>query len=113
MLLTTLTHLWSACKTPQQLVSPPSLLSSSPHYPHNSSPLNIHNSASCLLGALAVVSSPLSDLYKVYKKGYQKKGVAHRGTVDQEGAGAGPVVCEQRLWLAWIRPALFEQLEQG
>lgn len=113
MLLTTLTHLWSACKTPQQLVSPPSLLSSSPHYPHNSSPLNIHNSASCLLGALAVVSSPLSDLYKVYKKGYQKKGVAHRGTVDQEGAGAGPVACEQRLWLAWIRPALFEQLEQG
>ncbi|XP_041465587.1 uncharacterized protein KIAA0825-like [Lytechinus variegatus] len=111
VLLTTLTHLWSACSTPQQLVSPQSLLSSTPHYPLNSSLLNIHNSASCLLGALAVVTSPLSDLYKIYKKGYQKKSVTHRSTVDKEGAGS--MDCDQRVWLAWIRPALFEQLEQG
>ncbi|XP_072166974.1 uncharacterized protein KIAA0825-like [Diadema setosum] len=121
ILLSTLTHLWSASGTPLQLLSPPSLLSGSPHFPSDSAPLSIHNSATCLLAALGVVSSPLQDLYKVFKKGFQRKASAsvQRGVSsgregkDGNGNGNGNGLSDQRLWLAWIRPGLFDQLEQG
>ena len=97
--------MWSSCSTPQQILSPTSLLSAAPHFPNNSPPLSLHNSATCLLAALGVVSAPLPDLYKAFKKGFQKKNGGQHGAAATES--------DQKLWLAWIRPALFDQLEQG
>jgi len=57
-----------------------------------------HNSCSCLLAALTVVGAPLESVYRVFRKGFNKKS-SH---FDKEGL-KGNV----SQWLAWIQPQLF------
>jgi len=59
---------------------------------------DVHNYCCCLMAALAVVGAPLESVYKVYRKGFNKKSSRCdkdnlKGNVSQ--------------WLTWICPQLF------
>ena len=60
--------------------------------------LDVHNSCCCLLAALSVIGAPLESVYRVFRKGFNKKSSrcdkeSLKGNVSQ--------------WLSWIQPHLF------
>ncbi|CAL1530200.1 unnamed protein product [Lymnaea stagnalis] len=63
-----------------------------PHY-------SIHNQCSNLLAILALVSSPVEMLYRVFKRGYNRK-LESQGSGDNSHGG-----CNTN-WLHWIWPSL-------
>ncbi|KAL5005817.1 hypothetical protein ScPMuIL_016975 [Solemya velum] len=64
--------------------------SHSPHY-------NIHNSCATLLSVMAIMSCPLDDLYRFYKKLHSQ-----RGMIADKNCGSNTD------WLAWIQPGLVQ-----
>ncbi|XP_038077864.1 uncharacterized protein KIAA0825 homolog [Patiria miniata] len=112
LLLITLDHLWYLCPSPGPLLDPLST-----HHPVSP----IHNSCTCLLSALAVVGSPLGDLYRVYRKGFsqRKAGGGMERTISEQEAVEGSsgllslAMSSSREWLRWIRPGLFDGLQKG
>ncbi|CAH1798032.1 unnamed protein product [Owenia fusiformis] len=65
----------------------------------------IHSICLSLLAAVAVVASPLDQIYKIFKKGFLRKKKRHHGDTIENSS---PVT----EWLHWIRPALFNSHEK-
>ena len=59
---------------------------------------HVHNSCSCLLAAVTVIGAPLESVYRVFRKGFNKKSA----NCDKDGM-KGNV----SQWLSWIQPQLF------
>nr|XP_006811665.1 PREDICTED: uncharacterized protein KIAA0825-like [Saccoglossus kowalevskii] len=97
ILLSTSHFLWSCSNTVSKLLDPAS--SSTNH-------TSIHNLCSCLLSTIVIVTSPLSDIYKAYKKGFHKKrcSSASSSSGDKEGLTAGHMT----QWLSWLHQGVFE-----
>ncbi|KAI8507921.1 hypothetical protein Bbelb_141610 [Branchiostoma belcheri] len=76
ILLITSSFLWSVCDSLHCLLD----TTNPPSHPISA----IHNHCTTLTAALTVVSAPLADLYKAFKKGFHKK--RRRG---EEGEGTG------------------------
>ncbi|KAH9488353.1 hypothetical protein Btru_063709 [Bulinus truncatus] len=67
---------------------------------HNQHPhYSIHNLCSNLLAILAVVASPIESLYRVYKRGFNRK-------LESQGSGDTAQGGYNTQWLHWIWPAL-------
>jgi hypothetical protein len=64
----------------------------------NQTMYNLHNMCNTLVASMAVVTSPIDLLYKVFKKGFVKK----RTKGDEE-----PIQGYPTQWLSWIQPQLF------
>ena len=67
---------------------------------------DIHNCCNCLMSTMAVVASPLQDLYKVFKKGFHHKQMVLK---DAEKEGMQMVVP----WMSWVRMEVFYGCEKG
>ncbi|KAI8506283.1 hypothetical protein Bbelb_157100 [Branchiostoma belcheri] len=94
ILLITSSFLWSVCDSLHCLLD----TTNPPSHPVTA----IHNHCTTLTAALTVVSAPLADLYKAFKKGFHKK--RRRG---EEGEGTGR---QNTQWLHFLYPGLFGQL---
>ncbi|XP_078658860.1 uncharacterized protein KIAA0825 homolog [Branchiostoma floridae x Branchiostoma belcheri] len=94
ILLITSSFLWSVCDSLHCLLD----TTNPPSHPISA----IHNHCTTLTAALTVVSAPLADLYKAFKKGFHKK--RRRG---EEGEGTGR---QNTQWLHFLYPGLFGQL---
>ncbi|KAJ8028852.1 hypothetical protein HOLleu_28094 [Holothuria leucospilota] len=92
ILCSAMEHLFSSVDTIQKVL--PFSLSVQAHPASH-----IHSPCTNLLGPLAVVSSPLADLYKIFKKGYSQR---QRFREDKETDPS---------WLGWIWPDLFERYQ--
>ncbi|XP_048250492.1 uncharacterized protein KIAA0825-like [Haliotis rufescens] len=64
----------------------------------------IHNLCSTIFSALAIVSSPLEILYRVYKKGYGRRRDSHE---EFSLHLATSYTGSNTHWLHWIRPELY------
>ncbi|XP_071794949.1 uncharacterized protein KIAA0825-like [Asterias amurensis] len=108
----TMDHIWYICPSPGPLLDPLSAR-------HPIAP--IHNSCTCLLSALAVVASPLEDLYRTFRKGFSQRrsrsGIER--TISEQEAVEGSsgllslAMTSSREWLRWIYPGLFRGLHKG
>ncbi|XP_077989085.1 uncharacterized protein KIAA0825-like [Glandiceps talaboti] len=96
ILLSTNHFLWSCSNSVGKLLDP---MSSNTHS-------SIHNLCSCLLSSIVVVTSPLNDLYKMYKRGFHKKKCSSSSvkSPDKEEQFQGHIT----QWLSWLRPGLFD-----
>ncbi|CAG5123865.1 unnamed protein product, partial [Candidula unifasciata] len=83
-------HQLRACSTVSQYLNPGH--NQIPHY-------SIHNQCSNLLATLAVVASPLDHLYRVFKRGYDRK-------LETQGSGDSMLAGSNSNWLHWIWPSL-------
>ncbi|KAF6034547.1 KIAA0825 [Bugula neritina] len=62
--------------------------------------LTIHSCCCKLLATLTIVGSPLADLYKVYKRGYQRRSKRRRQTSESGEDDSG----YYSQWLSWVQP---------
>ncbi|GFR96707.1 hypothetical protein ElyMa_006305300 [Elysia marginata] len=83
-------HLLHACSSVSQYLDPGH--NQLPHY-------SIHNQCSNLLATMAVVASPVELLYRVFKRGYNRR-LESQGSSESSQAG-----CNSN-WLHWIWPSL-------
>eukprot|EP00058_Branchiostoma_floridae_P020941 XP_002606431.1 hypothetical protein BRAFLDRAFT_67683 [Branchiostoma floridae] len=95
VLLITCSYLWSVCDSLHCLLD----TTNPPSHPVTS----IHNHCTTLMAALTVVSSPLADIYKVFKKGFHHK--KKKKGEETESAGR-----QNTQWLHFLYPGLFGQL---
>ncbi|XP_078589088.1 uncharacterized protein KIAA0825 homolog isoform X2 [Branchiostoma floridae x Branchiostoma japonicum] len=95
VLLITCSYLWSVCDSLHCLLD----TTNPPSHPVTS----IHNHCTTLMAALTVVSSPLADLYKAFKKGFHHK--------KKKRGEEGEIMGRQNMqWLHFLYPGLFGQL---
>ncbi|KAK6179051.1 hypothetical protein SNE40_011497 [Patella caerulea] len=64
---------------------------------------NIHNLCSTLISSLAVVTSPIDQLYRTFKRGYGKRRDSNTEQIPGSVAYGG----SNTQWLHWIYPSLF------
>ncbi|BFZ00995.1 hypothetical protein BsWGS_04035 [Bradybaena similaris] len=83
-------HHLKACSSVSQYLDPGH--NQVPHY-------SIHNQCSNLLATLAVVASPIDHLYRVFKRGYDRK-------LETQGSGDSMLAGSNSNWLHWIWPSL-------
>ncbi|XP_041373481.1 uncharacterized protein KIAA0825-like [Gigantopelta aegis] len=96
VLLSTEEFLFDACDSISKLLDPGH--SDLPHY-------SIHNLCSTLFSCLAVVSSPIDVLCRVFKRGYGRRRESDdHFSLHLETSYHG----SNTQWLCWIRPALFQ-----
>ena len=94
ILLCTSQHLLSACSSVSQYLDPGH--NQLPHY-------SIHNQCSNLLATLAVVTSPIDMLYRVFKRGFTRRSESQDSHADFScSVNTGG----NTQWLHWIWPSL-------
>ncbi|GFO36917.1 hypothetical protein PoB_006342200 [Plakobranchus ocellatus] len=90
VLLCTSEHLLHSCSSVSQYLDPGH--NQLPHY-------SIHNQCSNLLAILAVLTSPIELLYRVFKRGYNRR-------LESQGSGESSQGGCNSDWLHWIWPSL-------
>ncbi|XP_005088941.2 uncharacterized protein KIAA0825 [Aplysia californica] len=90
ILLCSIEHLLKACSSISQYLDPGH--NQLPHY-------SIHNQCSNLLAVMAVVTSPIDTLYRVFKRGYSRR-------TESQDSGSSSQYGNNTQWLHWMWPSL-------